>query len=175
MNKIKITSAILAAVIALSAAVGCAEKGGKDDNEPVVSSQIANPWKDADKSEADEFIDHKLAIPEDAEDVSYQILESEKLLQIMFTYQGTSYTARVAKADEFKDISGIYVEKWDDKFDDKICGEDVKASRSIGENEQTDLCLWYDKAEGNMYSLSVTEKDLAGFDITAMVHMLLNA
>ena len=44
--------------------------------------------------------------------------------------------------------------------------------RFVGEEEWADLCTWYDEENGASYSISVTSKDLDGFDLQAIAEML---
>ena len=44
--------------------------------------------------------------------------------------------------------------------------------RFIGEEGYADLCTWYDAESGVSYSLSVTAKDLDGFDLLAIAEAM---
>ena len=44
--------------------------------------------------------------------------------------------------------------------------------RFVGDDEWADLCTWYDAEKGISYSVSVTSKDLDGFDLQAIAEAL---
>ena len=47
-----------------------------------------------------------------------------------------------------------------------------KYYRYIGKDEWADLCTWYDEETGISYSVSVSSKDLDGFDLQAIAEAL---
>ena len=44
--------------------------------------------------------------------------------------------------------------------------------RWVGDEAYADLCTWYDAESGTSYSVSVTAKDLDGFDLQAIAEAL---
>ena len=86
---------------------------------------------------------------------------------------------------EKEKLARIYKERLDEKIigelsaqlDITLRGWEQSASagtyyRFIGTDEWADLCIWYDTTKGVSYSLSVTAKDLDGFDLQAIAEAL---
>ena len=76
------------------------------------------------------------------------------------------YTARVAPAEDFEDISGLYID-WDQQDECNVGRCAATCYRGRNGDNAVDLCLWYDEATGLMYSVSTEFYDLDGFDILA--------
>ena len=76
------------------------------------SAQIANPWKDVkDAAEVKETTGLEMgSLPQGATDVTYSVLESQKLAQAVFTWKGDTYTLRMVKGSPEEDLSGMFVE-----------------------------------------------------------------
>lgn len=142
--------------------------------------QIPNPWRDVTEAEAKTLCPGSLRVPEGAENVQWSAMESAgqpALVQLSFDLNGNSYTAREQVTnDKSADISGMYY-TWTAQTDMTLRNWEESAKsgtyyRYIGENEWADLCVWYDTAKGISYSLSVTAKDLDGFDLQAIAEVL---
>lgn len=142
--------------------------------------QIPNPWSDITGTEAKTLCPGSLRAPEGAENVQWSAMESvgqPALVQLSFDLNGASYTAREQVTnDKTADISGMYY-TWTAQTDMTLQNWEESAKsgtyyRFIGEDEWADLCVWYDTGKGISYSLSVTAKDLDGFDLQAIAEML---
>lgn len=130
-----------------------------------------NPWVPTTAQGLMDALGLQLGLPDGATNAAWQMLETEQMGQVTFTWQGQDYTARVAPADAFEDISGLHVQ-WETEDECKVgrCKGIVRRARDSGNT--VDLCLWYDDLTGLMYSVSVIEVDLDGFDITAAANIL---
>lgn len=127
---------------------------------------LANPWVETTAEGLMDLLGLQLGVPEGATDVSWRMLDSRQMGELEFSWYGETYTARVAPAEAFEDISGMYFE-WeieDDCTVDRCAG---KCYRTHDGDMTVDLCLWYDDLTGLMYSISVSDTDLDGFDILA--------
>ena len=141
---------------------------------------VANPWREVTETEAAGLCPGALTAPEGAENVRWSVMETAEqpaLVQLDFDLNGYSYTAREQMTgDMAADISGMYY-TWTEQIELKLrnWGESAKSGvyyRFIGEDEWADLCVWYDTERGISYSLSITSKDLDGFDLQAIAEML---
>ena len=100
------------------------------------------------------------------------------LVQVNFTLDGMDFIARAQNNTEEKYIDGIgmyYDWTVQEEKELKDWAKDTltaKFSRYLSENENVDLCTWYDEAAGCGYSLSVASDDLEGFDIMAVVEAM---
>ncbi len=144
------------------------------------AAQLANPWREISETEAQALCGGALRAPEGAENVRWSAMESggeAPLVQLSFDLDGYSYTAREQQTnDAAADISGLFY-TWSTQTDMilRYWEESAKAGtcyRYVGENEFVDLCAWYDTAKGISYTLSVAEKDLAGFGLEAIAEKL---
>lgn len=150
------------------------------------NTQIANPWVEITKEEANQKCTRLFSEPEGAQNVAWSMCESlgdadkgvGPLVQLSFAMDGTEFTARAQQgAAEDADLSGAYYE-W------TVGPEDVtlanwgggnmqgKTYRYIGDNETVDLITWYDVEIGIGYSLTASAKDLDGFDIQAIAEQM---
>ena len=157
------------------------------DPEKEEAVGMANPWRDITEEEANSIYAKLFKAPEGATDVKWSIMDSAAdpsgfpgpLVQMMFTLDGREFTARMQTAPEDSaDISGMFYD-WtvtDDATLHGWGGDNMPAtcSRYVGENEYADLCSWYDIEYGAAYTLSVTDKDLDGFDIQAIAEAIYN-
>ncbi len=150
-------------------------QGGED-----AQVQLANPWRDVTEDEARTLCPGSLRAPEGAENVQWSVMESAgqpALVQLSFDLDGQSYTARQQTTnDKAADISGMYY-TWTAQTDITLENWEPSAqagtySRYIGENEWADLCSWYDAEKGISYTLSVTSRDLDGFDLEAVAEVM---
>ena len=141
---------------------------------------LPNPWRDVTEEEAQALCPGSLTAPDGAENVRWSAMENggePALVQLSFDLNGSSYTAREqVTGDGSADISGMYY-NWTAQTDITLQNWEESAKtgtyfRYIGEDEWADLCSWYDTAKGISYSLSVTAKDLDGFDLQAIAEAL---
>jgi hypothetical protein len=72
--------------------------------------------------------------------------------------------------ETFEDISGLYYE-WDGEMDDSIYGAEAKFRSAVSDSEMIHNVIWFDKS-GMSFSLTTSDKDLDGFDITAVVEAM---
>lgn len=176
----KKTAVIVVILIMLLSLTACGQK--ETTAEPAQGSaaaEIANPWRDITEEEAKALCPQSFAAPEGAENVKWTAMDSTAdasgvpgpLVQLTYDLDGYSYTAREQLTrDTDADISGMYYE-WTHHLDETLnnwADLPCRLSRWIGENEYADLCRWYDEGSGISYSLSVTAKDLEGFDLLAI-------
>ncbi|MCR4924575.1 MAG: hypothetical protein K5931_11260 [Lachnospiraceae bacterium] len=151
----------------------------EEPKEEKAEAGLANPWSDITEEEAMEIIGYTMKAPKGASNVVWSKMEDKdaELVQLTFDLDGMTFTARVkAVEDENEDISGCNYE-WtvEDEVTLANWGEGNmpgKVCRYIGDDETVDLCTWYDIETGNSYSLSVSAKDLDGFDIQAVAESL---
>lgn len=132
---------------------------------------IANPWTPTTAQGLMDALGLQLGLPDGATNVRWRMMESQQMGEVQFTWQGVDYTARVQPTDEFEDISGMYYQ-WESE---EACavGRCKGVCRRAHEGENTiDVCLWYDDLTGLMYSVSVVDTDLDGFDILAAAQIL---
>ena len=151
--------AVLAALLILAFGAALAEAG------------LVNPWKPTTAQGLMDALGLQLGLPDGATNVTWQMMETEQTGQVTFTWQGEDYTARVAPADAFENISGLYYE-WESQEDCAVGRCNGVCRRAHSEGKTIDLCLWYDDLTGLMYSVSVIGDDLDGFDITAAAGIL---
>ena len=184
MKKTKAIAAIaIMTALVIGAQVGCAGNPSQNNDTPGAENvQIANPWRDVTEAEAKKISPDAFSVPAGAENVSWSVMESgsEPLVQLSFDLNGDSFTAREQVTnDKAADIAGMYYD-WTQQTDVTLANwADGKMKgtyyRFVGEDEWADLCTWYDEANGISYSLSVTSKDLDGFDLQAIAEMLASA
>ncbi|MBC5648996.1 hypothetical protein [Christensenella tenuis] len=109
------------------------------------SDQIANPWTQV--SNPDE-VKEKTGItmntlPEGATDISYSVLEADKIAQAVFTWEGNDYTFRMAP-QAVEGLSGMSVD-FKEKSDE-VVGD---SAYEIAFNEGAEGCVeWLDEATG---------------------------
>ena len=133
---------------------------------------IANPWAESTAEAIEAALGVPFGVPDDAENVSYRLLEDDNLAEMEFTWYGMDYCARMQPAAEFTDISGLYYETWDTSMDDEVGGCSAIDLRTRDGDMTVDLCLWYDADMGLMYSLTTGGPDLDGFDILAAAQIV---
>ena len=131
-----------------------------------VNVGLANPWVETSAEGLMDLLGLKLGVPEGATDVSWRMMESAQMGELSFTWEGLEYTARVAPAEAFEDISGMYYE-WEQQVECTVGRGAGTCYRAQEEGLTIDLCLWYDDLTGLMYSLTTSDADLDGFDIGA--------
>lgn len=139
-------------------------------------SRIVNPWTTMTREELERVSGVTFGVPEDAEELNWQWLESEKLAQMQFVMDGDEYCARIEPAaleeGQLMDISGMYFD-WDHEEAVTIggCSGTISLAQT-GSEDWVELCQWYDAAPGLMYALSVYTTDPDGLDLTAVAQMV---
>ena len=146
-------AAVLAALMMLSCAA-------------VAEAGMANPWTESTAEEVLEVFGVELGVPDGATDVTWRMNEASQMAEMDFIWDGMAYTARVAPANEFEDISGLYYE-WTLEDACSVGRCDGVCRRAFDEGLTVDVCLWYDDLTGLMYCVCAAAEDLDGFDIQA--------
>ena len=172
------TAAVLLITLMCFGLIACGQ--GKQNAQ---SSQISNPWRSITETQANEICPDSFRAPEGAENVSWSMLESMAapsgipgpLVQMSFDLYGNRFTAREqVTGNTWTEAAGMNYE-WTVQ-DDIVLNNWGQAAgkyyRFIGENEYADLCIWYQPESGVSYSVSVSAKDLDGFDLQAVAEML---
>ena len=149
-------AALIAALIALCA-FGAA----------VAEAGIANPWTDSDAAQVEAAVGVAFGVPEGAENVAYRLLAADSLAEMDFTWYGMDYCARIQPAADFTDISGLYMDRWDQTMDVAIGPWTAVEHRGAMDGVIWNLIQWYDADAGRMYSVLTSGEDLDGFDIAA--------
>lgn len=143
--------------------------GCKKAEEGTVS--IGNPWKDdVSADDVADLVDAYFIVPEGAKDVTYRIDEPDRLAEMDFTLDDLKFCARMKPTETLEDISGLYYE-WDGEMDDSIYGAEAKFRSAVSDSEMIHNVIWFDKS-GMSFSLTTSDKDLDGFDITAVVEAM---
>ena len=152
---------ILTILVLAITCVGCA--CGKSNN-----SQIGNPWNyDASTDDVKKLTGQDFIVPSGATDVTYAVLESEKLAEMNFTLNGINYTLRMEPTPDLKDISGLYYE-WDVEGVYNIDGIEFKART----NNSDHICnvLW---RQGDIsYSLTNNSGNVTDLDLVNVAKQL---
>lgn len=131
----RILTVALVSILVLLCTACAAQPAGE---EP---AQIANPWSAAaDAAEVKEKTGLTMsALPEGAADVSYSVLEKDKIAQAVFTWNGDEYTFRMAPGTQ-ENLAGMYVE-----FDatEEMAWEDYPYTISYNEGKEG-MSEWHD-------------------------------
>ena len=157
-----------------------------DTAQAAGSTSIANPWRDITEAEARALYPDIFVVPAGAENAVWSALDAPTepdeaagpLVQLDFDLDGNSFTAREQRTgSKDTDISGMYY-TWTAQEDTELqtgTGSKIPCTmyRYIGEDETADLCAWYDEESGISRSVSVSAKDLDGFDIRAVAEALI--
>ena len=114
---------------------------------------IANPWREVSKDELMKITGLSFALPEGAENVLYLVMNNGELSEMQFDCQNVHYNARIAEADAFTDISGMYY-TWDGVSAFSLGDAFGACWKARDEEGHVYLSLWYDMASGLMYSLT---------------------
>ena len=138
----------------------------------MAEASSANAWTQTTAQGLMDALGLQLGLPDGANNVSWQMLEQAQMGQVRFTWQGDSYTARVAPTDEFEDISGLNCD-WERQADCAVGRCKAVCRTAHGDDgSPVSLCLWYDDLTGLMYSVSAGNADPEGADIQAAARML---
>lgn len=178
--------------IAMLALVGCigVQHGEIIENveADVETSQVvtvANPWSDCTEEEAYVDAPNGFTAPEGATNVRWSMLKDDPseyalgpMVQMTFDLDGSSFTAReqATTGEEVTDISGMHYD-WIYSSDVTLANwaggqMPAKTFLYLGDDEQAELCTWFDIETGYSYSIGVAAKDLDGFDIQAIAEQI---
>ncbi len=152
----KAITVCLALTLALALLAGCGTAPAAAPTEEAPGVGLPNPVKSSSAEEIAERFGVEMKAPEGAEELSWVIIEGDMpLAQLGFSLGGIVYNYRVAKAEAYTDISGMYYE-----WQEISAGESEGSIRLIpGEAGVYDR---YDAAEGLVYSLSMGHGASAG-------------
>ncbi len=122
---------------------------------PEESAGMANPWKTvADAQAVADMIGITMSpLPEGATDISYSVAEISKTAQAVFTWNGGTYTFRMAPDDAVDDLSGMYV---DFKTEESRTFADVEYEIEYNEGKEG-VSEWEDKTNKIDYSVTMSE------------------
>lgn len=178
MKRTIVTVLIMAFI--MTALVGCGSAVAVDEAETQAQAAaatqaatetagLANPWIDTDYEGMKQATGLDLNIPSYAKDVVYRAEPEEGIAEVQFTIEetGTKCTARVKPTATAEDISGAYY-TWENEEECKIDYCSGKTGMAKTENGMIEYCTWFDAVPGISYSLIAEDKDLDGFDITAV-------
>ena len=151
--------------------LGCAFDKAEKSTE-TLRIGMPNPWVETDADGLMETLGLQFDVPEDAEDVVYRMLESEKLAEMKFILNDMPFTARIKPAAlEMEDISGLNY-KWYMEKESNDHWYKEKIMQAKDGNDTVQALLWFDIVPGLTYSLSTKAPDLDGFDIIAVAQMV---
>ncbi len=141
-----------------------------------VEANMHNPWEELTADQLAEASGLSFRIPEGAENIVYRYLQSENLAEMQFTLGPDEFCARIQPAElqdgELMNISGMYF-GWENEEAVTVgrCRGTIGQAQT-GSEEWVELCLWYDRVPGLMYSLSVYTTELDGLDLTAVAEQV---
>ena len=144
-------SICLCLVLALSLLAGCgaqkAPAAAPTAEEPAVG--LPNPVKASSAEEIAARFGVEMKAPDGAEELSWTVIEGDMpLAQLGFSLGGIAYNYRVAKAEAYEDISGMYYE-WQEVSAEEGGGSIRLISGEAGVYDR------FDAEEGVVYSLSM--------------------
>ncbi|MBE5871365.1 MAG: hypothetical protein E7294_08920 [Lachnospiraceae bacterium] len=147
------------------------------------STETATPWRDSTQEEAKQSCPRMFKAPEGATEKQWRIMDADpdtgegQLVELDFVLNGNEFCARAQYGvDEDNEIHGLHYD-WD--LEDEVTlanwGEgnmQGKSYRVVEDDQTVDLITWYDIEIGIGYSLTVSAKDLDGFDIQAVAEQM---
>ena len=131
----------------------------------------ANPWEDLTAEQLAAESGLAFGVPEGAENVIYRYMRGEGMAEMQFSWEGGEYCARILpmaqEGEGLTDISGMY---YDWINEEPVTIGDCPGSIAQAQDGEAwvERCLWYDAAAGRMYSLSVTDREIDGLDLTVL-------
>jgi len=169
MKKFIVCLMIAAMVLSVAA---CAKKAEETTaaETTAAAAQLANPWVDCTLKDIQEKTGLDFGTPANAKDITYRLMESDKLGEMNFTVDGAKCCARVKAVGQAEDISGMYY-TWDSNTtaESTVNGQARTYTVSKTKDGKAILCTWFDAVPGIQWSLSVTsDNDLGSFDITGL-------
>ncbi len=141
---------------------GCGAEGGESSTATSGVAYISNPWETCTNDEINASFGMSFAIPEGATDVVFRIAKSIEMGEARFTLDGVKWNARVSKASEYGDNTGMYYE-WTEVKESKltilpeiiISGEE-KYYESDSEKVYAGMWFFEDETRKLMYSVSTS-------------------
>ena len=163
----KTVRAVFVSFLVVVMLVGCSKKeadSGQTTSTDAASAisvaetastvDIANPWREVSaKDELETILDTAINIPVEAENVVYQLMDSDGLCEVRFDYKGRDCTYRIKKADQEEDISGMYY-AWSEIETVDFYGCEATYRKCAEDGEDLELGSWHNEEHGLMYSLS---------------------
>ena len=153
MKKINL---ILCLLLVLSLLAGCGAQSRDAEKESAAPTAeesavgLPNPVKGSSAEEIAQRFGVEMKAPEGAEEISWTIIEGDApLAQLGYSLDGVSYNYRIAKAEAYADISGMYYE-WQD-----VGAEESKDGSTRLITGGPGVIDRFDAASGIIYSLSV--------------------
>lgn len=133
-----------------------APKQTEPETTEAATAGMANPWKyDVTSEDVKNLTGEEFIVPEGAEDVSYGIMEADKLAEMNFTLDGKKYSARMKPSTVSEDISGLFFD-WNVENEEVSNSTEIKSRQNI--NDHISNVLWFN---GSMiYSLYTDDKDM---------------
>ena len=141
----KLIGTVLILVTAALTGIGC----GRESDEVMPDTnneQIANPWHDITEEEALAMCEGLFKAPDGAEAVVWRVMDQGEvpLIEMEFTYDDQTYTARVQEAlNGDDDITGVYypmgddpaiLNNWKDAIDNRLMNMDVAQKKEWWNN-----------------------------------------
>ncbi len=136
--------------------------------EPSVG--LPNPLVSMTAEELMEETGLSFTLPAGATDIRYFTIDRD-MACVNFMLDGKEIEERILPIPVFAPISGCYY-PWTAEEECTVGGRSGETRRYAGEEGCIEVCEWYDAAPGLMYSLTVSAKDLNGFDIHALAETL---
>lgn len=160
----KKTAYVLFLGLMMAGLAGCSGEEPEVSKNEGQMTYVANPWQQTSNEDIIKEFGVSFGIPEGAEDVSFSKNISTGLLEMRFKLNGVEWNARIAKSDEYFDISGMYytwnVEKQSDAL--SVNGTEYYA---LSDAEHVCNATWFNKEKGLIYSLSCVSEKEETFDI----------
>ena len=125
---------------------------------------MANPWREVPtKDELEALLGITINIPADAENVIYQIMDSEGLCEVGFDFMGRDCTYRMKRGNQEEDISGMYYE-WSEVETTLLHDSNASYQACTSDGDKVELATWFNKEQGITYSLSAIGPEDESFD-----------
>lgn len=160
-----------------------ADSTGEEASSQEETEGLANPWRESTEEEAEQICPRMFKAPDGATEKQWRILDTQseedegKLVELDFQLNGKEFCARAQYGvDEEDEIHGLHYD-WDVTDDVTLANwgdgnMKGKCYRALEDDQTVDLITWYDIEIGIGYSLSVSDKDLDGFDLQAVAEQM---
>lgn len=145
----------------------------------LTGAALWRPWEPKDDGSAAQLLrqGYAMAVPEDAEEVSYSEVDlgsgsDVPMAQAEFTRNGVQYTCRALKTSQPEDISGL-TEDWSESLDWKVGGLDMQLRQSdsgayvgwYSPNTGTQWCLSSDGETAELMDTARSVAEMMGFTL----------
>lgn len=165
----------LALLLSAAACSGAATaEPSPDDSAPPESAaeqppvSLANPWVDTTEEAIKARFGITFGVPEQAENMIFRLAESLGMAEMKYTLDGVNWTARIAEATEFTDISGMaYL--WTKQEKTKLGKIEGSVRTCTVEGRNYGAGLWFNQTMNLMYSLSGASDTELDFSSAASV------